>query len=194
MKKFYFLIISLFMLINTAEAQEKVRFGVKAGINISDFTGNGYENFEKSDSRTSFHLGVLTELYLAPHWNFQPEFLYSEQGYFLKNSNSSESLELELSYLELPLLAEFGLLKNLHLQAGPQLGYLLNKDKLPENGENGTIFNYNSFDFSLIFGAEFEIRNFFIYGRYNPGINQIVNSSDVDTHNRVLQAGLGLKF
>ena len=194
MKKFYFLIISLFMLINTAEAQEKVKFGVKAGLTISDFTGKGYENFKKSDSRTSFHLGVLTEIYLAPRWNFQPEFLYSEQGYFLENSNSSESLELELNYLELPLLAEFGLLENLHLQAGPQLGYLLNKDKLPENGENGTLFNYNSFDFSLIFGAEYEIGNFFVYGRYIPGINQIVNSSNVETHNRVLQAGLGLKF
>ena len=195
MKKFYYLILVFCLIQNAAEAQEKLKFGVKAGINFSDYTGQGYNDFEAADSRTSYHLGILTELFIAPNWNFQPEILYSEQGYNLSsNSNSSDELEIDLNYLQLPLIAEFELVKGLFLQGGPQFSYLLNKDSLPEDGANGIKFNYNGFDFSLVFGAEYKFQNFFVFGRYNAGINQIVNSSEVQTRNRVIQAGLGFMF
>ena len=195
MKNLYFLILAICLIQNTAEAQEKLKIGVKAGINFSDFTGRGYNDFEFADSRTSYHLGILTEIFVAPRWNFQPELLYSEQGYILSsNSNSSDELEKDLNYLQLPLIAEFGLAKGFYLQGGPQFSYLLNKDSLPGDGTDEIIFNYNSFDFSFVFGAEYRFQNFFLFGRYNAGINRIVNSSEVETHNRVIQAGLGFFF
>ena len=195
MKKSYILILCFFLIQNTAQAQEKIRFGVKAGINLSDYTGRGYVNFEPTDSRTSYHVGLLAELFLSPRWNVQPELLYSEQGYILSsNSNSSDELEIDLNYFQLPVLAEFGVAKGFYLQGGPQLSYLLNKDSLPGDGANGIVFNYNSFDFSLVFGAEYRFENFFIFGRYNAGITRIVNSSEVQTHNRAIHAGLGFIF
>lgn len=195
MNKVYILILAFCLIHNTTEAQENLKFGVKAGINFSDYTGRGYNDFEPADSRTSYHVGILTEVFIAPKWNFQPELLYSEQGYIIRsNSNFSDELEIDLNYLQLPLIAEFGLANRFYLQGGPQFSYLLNKDSLPEDGANGIIFNYNSFDFSLIFGAEYRFQSFFVFGRYNAGINRIVNSSEVQTHNRVIQGGLGFFF
>lgn len=80
------------------------------------------------------------------------------------------------------------------MQAGPQLSYLLNKETLLSNGGNGRVFNYNSFDLSLAFGAEYEFQHFFLFGRYHAGLNRIVNASDIQTHNLVIQAGIGFLF
>ncbi|TPE45272.1 porin family protein [Pontibacter mangrovi] len=192
MKKLYFLFLALFLIQSMAEAQEKPRFGLKGGINVSDYTGRGYNDFSLEDTRTSYNMGLVSELPLAAKWNVQSELLYSEQGYVLNNNNSAADLEVDLNYLQLPLLAELKLWKGLYLQAGPQLSYLLNKDSLPEDGENGTVFNYNRVDFSIAFGAEYQFQNLMVFGRYSNGINRIVNSSDVQTHNRVMQLGLGI--
>lgn len=194
MKKLCLLILCVFSIHISAEAQEKINFGIKAGVNISDFSGDGYKDFELADEKTSYHFGISAEILLAPRWHVQPELLYSEQGYILSSNTSQAELELDPKYLQLPVLAEFAVIKGLELQAGPQFGYLLNKDDLPEEGANGKMFNYNGFDFGVLLGAEFKIGRFVIYGRYNAGINKIVNSSEIETHNRVLQAGLGFTF
>lgn len=195
MKNFYYLlIITLFSLQNSAVAQEKPEFGVKAGINFSDYTGRGYEDFSLTDGRTVFHLGLFVDYELSPIWSVQPELLYSEQGYVIKSSTSLKELEIPLKYLQLPLMAELALPKGFSLHAGPQLGYLLNKDSLPGKGENGVEFNYNAFDFSFAVGAEYRFQSFFVSARYNAGVNRIVNSNDIQTHNRVIQVGIGIVF
>ena len=185
MKKSYFIILIFFFSQYASQAQENLGLGVKGGMNISDYTGRGFGEF-KSDSYTSFHVGLFIQFSLSSRWNVQPELLYSEQGFGLKN-NSQENIQLKLNYLQLPVLLEFQLIKGLFLQSGPQLSYLLKEDY---NAVSYRL-NYNTFDFSVGFGVEYRLQSFFLYGRYNTGINRIFNSSEVQAHNRVIQAGVG---
>ena len=185
-----FLIVVILISFNSisAQAQDRLQMGLKAGINVSDYTGRWFEDRE-SFSRKSFHVGLVGELSLTSRWNLQPEFLYSEQGFGFRNE-FQEELKINLNYLQLPVLVEYELVNGFFIQGGPQISYLLEE-------ENRIVYlthNYNKFDLSLGFGAEYKIKNFYVYGRYNTGINRIFNSSELQAHNRVIQGGVGLDF
>lgn len=63
------------MLFGFASAQS-TRFGVKGGLNISNFTG--YQ--EDVKSLAGFHVGGFAEIKVAKKIAIQPEFLFSTQG------------------------------------------------------------------------------------------------------------------
>jgi hypothetical protein len=78
----------------------------------------------------------------------------------------------------------------LSLQAGPQFGILLNKDKtLLDNGGEA----FKNGDFSMLFGAQLNILRVRVYGRYAIGLNNLNDIDDKEQWKSTgFQVGIGL--
>lgn len=172
-----------------------VSFGVKGGVNFSTIKG---DDFESPDSRTSFHVGVLTEIPVTDMFSVQAEALYSGQGfeYDIPGIDGDEHVEYQLDYLNIPVLAKIYATKGLSFEVGPQFGFVVNEeiDSNPTDDPGDTdVNNAESFDFSLAGGVSFQTEmGLFATGRYTYGLTDVIE--DVDAKNSVFQIGVGYKF
>lgn len=158
-----------------ANAQsETVKFGVKAGANMTNFTGD-----VDSDGKTGFFVGGLVDLPIAANFHVQPELLYSSEG----------AEDANLDYLKVPIMAKYYIMEGLNLQAGPYLGFKIGGDDLTDEMTN-------SFDFGIAGGAGYELPiGLFFDARYNIGMSNIYDGpGDFDTKNVGVQFGVGYRF
>ena len=195
MKKSILVLAMMVFTTSIVTAQEFVRFGAKGGVNFSNFSGDGFSDFDDENARTAYHLGLVAEIPLSPRFSIQPEVLYSAQGYDIVRIDDGSDIEHKLDYVTVPVLAKVYILDGLSLEAGPQFGFLA--DHEVGDGDNDVEVNndnVNSFDLGVGLGAGFQINNFFLYGRYNAGLTDIYDVESVDAKNSVIQAGVGLMF
>lgn len=209
MKKSILLVAIALFGFTTMSAQEYVMFGAKGGVNFSTFSGDGVNAFNDPDGRTSFHLGLVAEIPVGPRFSIQPEVLYSGQGYDIADRNNANDIEYQLDYINLPVLAKVYVTEGLALEAGPQVGFLVNSeiDRNPSspNDEYSVSLDsdqFNTVDFSVALGASYKFRGgFFVNGRYNIGLTDIYDDSfpnnvfsGADAKHSVIQAGIGFMF
>jgi len=208
MKKSVLIITLALFGITAVSAQEYIMFGVKGGANFSTFSGDGVNAFNDPNGRTSFNLGLLAEIPVTDKFSVQPEVLYSGQGYDIADRNNADDIEYQLDYINIPVLAKFYVVDGLALEAGPQVGFLVNSqiDYKPSSSNNGEISlsedQFNKVDFSAALGASYKFRGgFFVNGRYNIGLTDIYDDtftnnlfSKADAKHSVLQAGVGFVF
>ena len=163
---------------------QKINFGIKGGLNFANISGDNTKNF---DAVTSFNFGVLSEIPISDKFSFQPELLYSGQGYSF-NDNT-----VALGYLNVPLMGKYYVTKGFSVEAGPQIGYLLSAKNESINVKD----SFKSVDFGVNFGLGYKLDNGLNFGaRYNMGvsnINKVDNSSNKNT-NGVLQLSVGYFF
>lgn len=190
------IIVTLFGMIMVTQAQQDIRFGIKGGLNISVING---EDVENTESRTSFHGGILLEIPIAEKLSFQPELLYSSVGI----KENYDNPELRLNYLTLPLMAKYYLVNNFSLEVGPQIGLLLSADaKVDGESEGGVEELFKNFDAAINFGIGYKLDNGFNFGaRYNLGLIKIFDSFsffneevEIKAYNSVFQISIGYFF
>lgn len=172
-----FLLLILVFISGAAQAQS---FGIKAGLNFSNLTGNDANNFK---GLSSFHVGVLKEFIILKKLSFQPELLFSTQGVRVEEMDD----DYKLNYFTLPLLVKLYINDSFSLHAGPQLGLLVGQTKnvLPIDGK--------TFEYGIAGGLEYTITGgLFIQGRYIRGTSKI--NDDTDLKNSVVQLSLGYFF
>jgi hypothetical protein len=170
----------LILLIFTTCITQAQSFGIKAGLNFSDFSGDDTEDLK---GITSFHVGVLKEFIITKNVSFQPELLFSTQGVKVEKMDD----DYKLNYFTLPLMVKFYINDAFSVHAGPQLSLLAGetKDVLPIEGK--------TFEYGLAGGLEYTISGgLFIQGRYCMGLSEI--SKDADVKNSVIQLSLGYFF
>lgn len=179
----------------------EVQLGVKGGVNFATVTGDDYDS---PDSRTTFNLGLLAEIPFSQRFSIQPEVYYSGQGFNIDSGNTANpfendgKLEYKLDYIQVPVLAKVYLIEGLSVQAGPQIGFKVNEnvDFNPSDDNNNNdveIDKAKDIDFSVAAGLEYKFNNgFFIQGRYNYGVTELIKDQDV--HNSVFQAGIGFMY
>ncbi len=185
-----------------SNAQE-TRFGVKGGLNISNLGGD----VEDNSAILGFHVGGFAEIKLSEKFAIQPELLFSTQGSKIEDSGEDYSAEdkLNLSYINLPIMAKFFVAPKFSLEAGPQIGFLVSaKDKYEETYLGETISsdedvkdNFKSIDFGLNLGAGFDFTENLSAGvRYNIGLSNIADADDEDfkLNNSVFSLSVGYKF
>lgn len=172
-------------------------FGVKGGVNFASITG---DDFDSPDSRTSFHVGVLAEFPLTEMFSLQAEALYSGQGF---ESNlpgewfgGDDKVEYQLDYINVPVLAKVYVIEGLSLEVGPQFSFKVNEEiDADANADGGDwpISEAKDFEFGVAAGVSFTTdMGLFATGRYNMGVTEIFEDSDVK--NSVFQIGIGYKF
>ncbi|OCB72864.1 hypothetical protein B0A79_21370 [Flavobacterium piscis] len=214
MKKSMLVLCTLLLCATITAQTEKVKIGVKAGLNIASLTFD--ENELESSQKTGFTAGIMAEIPLAKNFSVQPEVLYSQQGMKFSYSdidvaNSSYKSTITLNYLNIPVMLKYYVLKGLSVQAGPQIGILLKSDNKYQdnflgydNHENYNLSDYtNAFDTSVNLGLGYQFKDkFYVDLRYNISYsdvfkeansngNYVINS---DMRNRVFQITIGYFF
>lgn len=186
--KFYLvtIITMLFMAVGTVSAQN-INIGTKIGLNSYTINNGSNSDF---DSRIGIHAGLLGHIHLNNDFALQPEIVYSMQG--AKSGNS----ELKLDYINIPVLVQYMFDNGFRLQAGPQLDFLMNA-KAENNGSSSDLKDeFKSVDAALSFGVGYvhPPTSFGIDARYNLGINDISENSNVESTNRGFQIGIFYLF
>ncbi len=172
-----------------------IKFGVKAGINLANASGNGIDLFtdgEKSDSKLGITIGAFLEYEISEKFSIQPEIFYSQQG-FKKNISNSDEFTLKLDYINIPILAKYNASDNFSFLLGPQIGFLLSS-KLDREQEERPLVAVKSdevetdskeffkkTDVGLNFGLHYEFDNGLgINARYYVGLKDIFDFTTAD--------------
>lgn len=168
--------------------------GIKGGANITKVEGKSF----KDEFRYGYHLGGFAEIRLSDKFVLQPEVLYNQYATRVDsnykniykdvfNSNSN----IKLNYLSIPILLNYKLIGSLlSLQAGPQVGILIDQNKtVLQNGANA----FKNGDFSMLAGVQVKVGPMRINGRYAVGLNNISDLPDDDKwKNQGFQVSVGL--
>ena len=151
----------------------------KVGFNVSNVTKT------HGDTRIGVVAGAEAEYQLGDIYSIAVGLLYSSQG-------NKQTVDLPVlgkasvtwapSYLNIPVVANVYVVKNLAVKLGVQPGFCVAKDKLKAN----------TFDLSIPVGLSYEYKDFVLDGRYNFGVTNIAKG--VNTKNSVFQFTLGYKL
>ncbi|MDR6240859.1 hypothetical protein HNQ88_003935 [Aureibacter tunicatorum] len=173
---------------------QDVSFGVKAGANFSNAKTEADSESATGDVKAGLVLGVFSRMMLTDAFAIQPEILYSQEGY-----KDGKNAKMNLSYVNIPVMAKVFLAEGFNLQAGPQLGILAGK-KAKIGDERVDIDDMKSINFSLNFGAGYDFeQGLSIEARYCLGLTNVDDSElaeflDMTTKTRSFQLTLGYRF
>jgi hypothetical protein len=190
MKKTTIILATTFLIMLQAKAQD-VHFGVKAGLNASSLN---YNNNSDMQTKIGFNAGFLAHIHTSSKmWAFQPELYYSSEGAKSKsNSNSST----DLGYLNIPVLIQYMFDNGFRIEAGPQVGFLMNAKYKVGNNSTDIKNHLKSAVFSIPVGLGYVTMSGFGFdARYNFGISNI-NKSDYGgtVHSNVFQFDIFYQF
>jgi opacity protein-like surface antigen len=164
-----------------------VRFGVKAGLNISTISNSDL------NSKAGFYGGVFANIPVAQDFSVQPEVLYSGMG---GKAKSNSNVKLNTDYIAVPVMLQYNLIPNLYVEAGPQFGFLISA-KGKANGSSVDVKdNLKTFDFGIGLGAGYYFtQNIGVNLRYTAGLSDVPKNNPGDaSRNGVFQVGLAYKF
>lgn len=179
MKKFMFAaiaIVAMCAFVAPANA-EKMMFGVKAGLNMANLTG---DDVADNSMKMGAVGGVFMSYDLTEIFAIQPELLFSMKGTTF--GEGSDEVNLKLNYFEIPLLLKVtlpteGKIKPM-LYAGPALGILMSAKAEDEDVKDQA----KSMDIGVLAGAgvgyQMEKGMIGVEFRYEVGMSTIYDLDD----------------
>ncbi|MDR3286732.1 MAG: PorT family protein [Prevotellaceae bacterium] len=187
MKKLFFAALILFVSI---EASAQLKLGLKGGWDFLNFDiRESFEGQLKTDNSIAWNLGVVAQVKLSGNLYLQPEILYSSQrkievkpsSLMQPNPDAFDS-NAEISYFQVPIniLYKFNILVvEPFISGGAYFGYAINR-KMPEYYSKESI---KKTDWGVSIGAGVDFWKFQISARYNWGLQDISEVSDIKWKN-----------
>lgn len=182
------LLIMLAFIMTTFELQaQHSNIGIKGGLNT--FTING-DNSGGNDYKLGFHIGLLSHHHMGDQFALQPEIYFSTQGTSFNNG------DLNLNYVNIPLLFQYMFDNGFRLEAGPQLGILTSAETKIGNNTEDVKNDFKSTDIGLVMGMSYVKPSTGLgYNiRYNHGLTDITENSNSNSYNKGWQFGLFFLF
>jgi hypothetical protein len=197
MKKLFVLAVVALMTTVSASAQQMFIKPMVGGT-LSTLTG------DVKDTKMRFGIAAGAEFgyQVAEPFAVTAGLLVSMQGTNFKDDNYVKDASTSLTYLNIPVLANYYIIPGLAIKAGIQPGFLLAyKHKFSEN-INGSWHDYDTtdkegtktFDLSIPLGLSYEISDFVIDARYNLGVTNISDISGYSAKNSVIMLTVGYKI
>lgn len=204
------LIISIAILTQTLEAQQKTTLGITGGVNFSNITS---ENYVESNRKIGFYLGLLTEIPLTNKFSIQSELLYATYGADVAvrvPGPGPMEVEYSLDYIQVPVLGKIYIYRNLSIEIGPAFNFLVREkgyrpgapDIVDENGNfirNQTDIDPDGsrFELSGLVGVSYKLnKKWVVSARFTKGLSNAFDSpSGLDGEkNDAFQFGMGFNF
>lgn len=167
----------------------QVKYGAKAGLNLANFAGD----VDGNKMKLGIHFGAFADIAATELFSFHPELVFSTQGAKAEYSEEgvSGTAKTNLSYINLPLLAQYNHESGFFAQTGPQLGFLLSAKSKAEGAKIDVKDGFKTFDFSWAIGAGYVTKsNIGFNARFNLGLSNLAKESgDYKVKNSVIQVG-----
>ncbi|WP_375578781.1 porin family protein [Marivirga tractuosa] len=193
-----FLILSSFFV----KAQSD-QTGIRASLNLSNLY---VDEVNDENTKPGFAVGIYFRKGISEQVSIQPEINYSLKGSQINYDNffsGSGKYRYNLSYIEIPVLANIHVGENLYFSAGPYAATLI-AAKVKDVDGDGSINSveeydrddFNTFDYGVAAGVGFDFTGGTAGVRYNYGLNNVApDDRGLDNgKNSVLQFFLGFDF
>ncbi len=185
--------LAFLFFVSSSLFSQSFSIGVKGGANLFKISGKSF----KDEFKFGYHVGAFASIG-GGKLAFQPEVLFNQVNLDTATNfsqvypNFNKINNIQLSYLSIPLLLSYKVNKLISLQAGPQFGIFIDKNKsLLQNGKDA----FKSGNFSLTGGAQLNILKFKVYGRFVGGMTDINNIGNSDSwKTTAIQLGVGFSL
>ncbi len=149
------IILLLFIVLSSSVViAQGIDLGIKAGANFADIT-----DVDNASSRSGLIFGAFATLKFSDKIAIQGDLLYSQKG----------TEDIDLDYINLPVVFKYYLVKRLNIHAGPQFGINIKDDDTDSEPA----------DVSGVVGLGVDLPlGFRIDGRYNFGLTKIIDQSN----------------
>lgn len=192
MKLYQIFTIAAIMVATATQAQHKhSNIGIKGGLNYYNLVN---ENSNTGASIIGFHVGLMSHIHLNEQFALQPEIVFSTQGSEFEPNGAKTNLNL--NYINVPLILQYMFDNGFRLQAGPQVGFLLNAETDVVNTEFDRREDFKNTDLGVSLGVGYinPASNFGVDARYNIGLSDINENNSVNSYNRGYQVGVFYLF
>jgi hypothetical protein len=187
MKKVKVLLIAL--VISVSGISQSIDLGVKAGVNFSSINLDNVA----SSSITGFQAGVIAGIKFSDKLGVQADVLYSKQGAELTVSNVLQ--QIDLSYVNVPIVLKYYVFQGLNIQVGPQFGFVID-DNIKEILAGQV--DAKSADVSGVVGLGYDLPlGLRVDARYNFGFSDVLDgivpgeTNKGDSSNKVFSIAVG---
>jgi len=193
------------LLLSCISCSAQLSLNIKAGSSISFFRNynNTYSNSffsqVKEKSKTGFLVGLNSDFKIGNNLWVQPELAYCQKGFVVEdsytpvtaNAGSNQSFKIDWHFVDFPLLLKAQTSKNIFIEFGPSVSFLLKAHFQKESTEyllvpypsNVTKY-YSRIDAGVNGGLTYGYKKFEIGTRYYIGLVQskvkTPNSSDAE--------------
>lgn len=203
MNKVIFVLPLLILSSFFVKAQSVDQSGIRASLNLSNLYVQSVDN---ENTKPGFAVGVYFRKSLSDQISIQPEINYSLKGSQINYNNflnGSGKYRYNLSYIEIPVLANFHLGESIYFSAGPYVATLISVKVKDVNGDgsvNGVDEydrdDFNTFDYGVAAGVGFDFAGGTAGVRYNYGLADVApEGNGLDNgKNSVLQFFIGFAF
>ena len=207
MKKIFMMAVMAVAALTANAQQEAGTFSIqpKAGLNVSSLSGDG------TKAKAGFTAGVEGMYQAAEKFGVSLGVMYSMQG---AKSKANSDIKMNYGYINIPILANYYVVKGLAIKAGIQPGFCVSKKYDGEGNitiAGQTIFSdqekgkiedaVNAFQFAIPVGLSYEYKNFVLDARYNIFLSKAFKDNDVnklvgvaDSRHSVFSITLGYKI
>ncbi|WP_221412604.1 porin family protein [Fulvivirga lutimaris] len=160
-------------------------YGIKGGLNLTNNVVNQQSTINDSKYKPGIHFGFFASADVTENIDLQAELLYSGKGYRFVETAFSESGNLRLNYLNLPLLVGYKATDVIRLSIGPEMGYLISattkfgSDKI-DVGDKWD----NKFDIGIAAGLDYTLNEKIFTGiRYSHGLTSVIRNAYISDNN-----------
>jgi len=156
----------------SAQVLPSFQFGIKGGVNLSQFSTNGTFN---SDNRAGYLAGFWARIGAAG-LNVQPEVYYASKVATITNS-ANEQNKVTINSIDVPVLVgvKFGALGiGGRLATGPMASFIIGNDQSFGNAaSNIGSLNFKNQAYAWQFGAGLDIMKISVDLRYELGLTDL---------------------
>lgn len=178
--------------------------GIRASLNLSNLY---VDEVNDENTKPGFALGVYFRKGISEQVSIQPEINYSLKGSQINYDGTivsgSGKYRYNLSYIEIPVLANIHVGESLYFSAGPYISTLIAakvKDVDGDGSVNGVREydrdDFNTLDYGVAAGVGFDFTGGTAGVRYNYGLVDVApDGNNLDNgKNSVLQFFIGFEF
>jgi hypothetical protein len=188
------ILLSTIFIVFNVKAQEKIGIGIKVGQNFTSVNSVSVDRHSASfQGGVTFQVGINDKISLVPEVLLSQTKLSTNPS--IVDVLGDKRLKPEtyhLNYLLVPLLVQVKPFSNLLLQAGPQYGILIDQRK---DGKENALLAFQKGEFSFVGGAKVNLGDFFVYGRYVIGLQNINELQDQEKWKTTQwQLGIGMNL
>jgi hypothetical protein len=199
---------------HTAHTGTKAGFGIKGGVNFANTKSGGFGQNSTSitylepTGKIGYYGGIFYNMPLSGNLRLQPELLFSTEGHSQDATDAGGTKkvnDLDLNYVQIPVMLQIASNKGFYVEAGPQIGFLTKAELTNDRQMPGASPVTNDLkDFTkstawaLAAGLGYNFRGGFGIGaRYVYGLTNVFEATaatDVNLAARNLTLGLHFRF